>query len=82
MDENAVLNYPKATDKGAETQSYVVVEIYDLNNSEIVYSRKETGLKRYEHNSPSKIRNNKVSNEMMLDAFKWIWKNIRKKRIR
>ncbi|HMI07729.1 MAG TPA: hypothetical protein VK528_09310 [Flavobacterium sp.] len=69
--------------KGKENEysSYIVVEVYDLNNLEIIYSRRENGLKKFDKKI-NKGNMSKLSNKMIIRAFEYIWKNLRKTSIK
>uniref|UniRef100_UPI00404A14FC hypothetical protein n=1 Tax=Flavobacterium sp. TaxID=239 RepID=UPI00404A14FC len=60
----------------------VVLEIYDLNNLEIIYSQKVIASSRIPENSTSDVHFSNTSNGMLTKAYKKIIKDLSKKSIK
>ena len=77
-DYNTIDITPHKFDKGGKNQDSVIIEIYDLNNSEIIYSKKVTATAtRIDDNSDVYL--SKTSKSLIIGGYKKLIKSIREK---
>jgi hypothetical protein len=62
-------------------RSLIILEVYDLNLGEIIYSKKITGTIEIKENNNSDLNFNKNTNQIIISCYKKIWKDILKKSI-
>lgn len=71
---------PKALNIDKENRSEVILEIYDLNTLDIVFSQKVIATTRMAERN-SDVHFSKSSRELQLGAYKKLFKNLKKKSI-
>lgn len=69
---------PHKLDRGGNNSAFVVVEIYDLNRGEIIYSQRVVGsVSRNDDNND--VHFGKSVNELMVNAYKKLFSDLKRK---